>query len=271
MSHLRVDDLDVHVVERGAGEPILFVHGNWASSRWWERVVDRLPAGYRAIAFDLRGRGATRGPDGDYSIPSLAADLRRLIDALGIAPTHVVGHSLGGAIALQLALDAPGALRTLVVIAPAWVDGMPTEYADPATALALHDDPERLRTALSLIAPTAPQDRLWRRLVADARRQRPTATLANLSALVEWRPGDRLRAIAVPSLVISGALDQLTGGPVAVRAAEALGAALVVLEGVGHSPPVEAPGQVAQLIVDHIRRASIPRSGVMEGGRHGRS
>jgi pimeloyl-ACP methyl ester carboxylesterase len=90
-----------------------------------------------------------------------------------------------------------------------------------------------------------PDDDYWKRLVRQGHAQRLAAALGNLDALLAWRPGDGLAAITAPRLVIVGALDPLTGGANAERAAAALGTKLVTLGGVGHSPNVEVPDQVA--------------------------
>ncbi len=111
MPAVRARDLLVHYLERGTGEPAVLVHGNWATSSWWEPVLDRLPAAVRGIAPDLRGRGRTAGPDSDYSIPSLAGDLAAFADPLGLERFHLVGHSLGSAVAMELALTGTLALQ----------------------------------------------------------------------------------------------------------------------------------------------------------------
>jgi pimeloyl-ACP methyl ester carboxylesterase len=76
--------------------------------------------------------------------------------------------------------------------------------------------------------------------------------MENLTALLEWKPGDSLRQTGVPTLVISGEHDPLTGGDSAHRAAQALGAEEVVMPGVGHSPNIEAPDRFVELLVKHI-------------------
>ena len=124
MPFVKAGDLRVHYLEAGEGEPVLFVHGNWASAGWWEPCLARLPVGYHGLAPDMRGRGRTIGPDSDYSIAALAADQLALADALGFERFHMVGHSLGAAVAIQAALDAPSRIVTLTVIAPPWADGM---------------------------------------------------------------------------------------------------------------------------------------------------
>lgn len=252
MPTVRAADLDVHYIEGGdpRGVPALFVHGNWGSASWWEPLLARLPAGYRGIAYDLRGRGTTIGPDSSYAIDALAADLLAFATAVDAERFHLVGHSLGTAIAMHAGLDAPARVRSLAAIAPAWVDGMPAAYNVPAGQMAIKNDPVLFAAALKPLAPTAPDDEYWRRLVREGHGQRIEAALRNLDALLAWAPGDRLGAIPAPKLVIAGALDPLTGGANAERAAAALGAKLVTLDGVGHSPNIESPDGVADLLAD---------------------
>jgi pimeloyl-ACP methyl ester carboxylesterase len=247
MPMVRAAGLDVHYIEAGdpAGVPIIFVHGNWGSASWWEPLLARLPAGHRGIAYDVRGRGATTGPDSSYAIDALAADLLAFASTLRAERFHLVGHSLGTAIAMQAALDAPDRVRSLAVIAPAWVDGMPAAYNAPAVQIAMKNDEALFAAALKPLAPTVPDDDYWKRLVRQGHAQRLAAALGNLDALLAWRPGDGLAAITAPRLVIVGALDPLTGGANEERAAAALGTKLVTLGGVGHSPNVEVPDQVA--------------------------
>lgn len=254
MPQLDTGDLKTYYIEHGdpAGEPIILIHGNWATSSWWEPVLDRLPPGYRGVAYDMRGRGKTEGPDNDYTMEEMAADLRALLDALGIERAHLVGHSLGSAVAMQFALENPERVMTLTAIAPAWVDGMPAAYNMPAGQQMLKADRIFFATALKATAPTVPDDAYWQRLVSEGYEQSLEAALRNLPALVAWSPGDRLVVISVPALIINGALDVLTGGENAERAASALGARHVVMEGVGHSPNIEAPDQLMPLLMGHV-------------------
>jgi pimeloyl-ACP methyl ester carboxylesterase len=255
MPFIEAGDLNVHYLELGAGEPILLVHGNWATSSWWEPVLERLPAGYRGLAPDVRGRGRTEGPDHDYTIPELAADLFAFADALNLQNFHLVGHSLGSAIAMEAALEQPGRVRTLTVVAPAWVDGMPAAYAVPAGQQAIKADKALFAQALKPHAPTLPDGDFWQCLVDEGHEQRLEAALRNIPSLLNWKPGDRLREIGVPALVVSGSVDVLTGGDNAERAAAALGVSHTVMQGVGHSPIIEAPDEFAALLAGHLGKA----------------
>ncbi len=256
MPTVKAGSSSIHYLEQGVGIPVILLHGNWATSAWWEPVLARLPAGRRGLAPDLRGRGATVGPDEGYTLAELSADGLAFADALGLDRFHLVGHSLGSALAMQMALDAPSRVLSLTAVSPAWVDGMPAAYNVPAGQEALKADPVLFGQALKAMAPAVAEDAYWQRLVREGHAQSMTATLENLPALVAWQPGDRLQTTGVPALVISGEGDLLTGGANADRAAAALHARHIVLPGVGHSPIIEAPETVVALLVQHMNNAA---------------
>src|SRR4051812_3850475 len=125
MPFVDLQDLRVHYEEAGSGRNVLvLVHGNFASSRWWQRVFDRLPRGFRAYAMDLRGCGQTESRSGGYSIPRLSTDVGAFVDALDLPAFHLVGHSLGGAVALDFALRRPERVRSLALVAPSPAGGL---------------------------------------------------------------------------------------------------------------------------------------------------
>lgn len=252
MPFVHVGDSEVYYREAGDGVPVVLVHGNWATSSWWEPTLALLPPGLRGIAYDVRGRGLTTGPDSDYTVPSLATDLFGLADALALERFHLVGHSLGSAIAMEGALARPERLLSLVAVSPAWIDGMPASYAQPDRQLQLKEDPGFLAAALRAICPAAPDDDFWRRLVREGQAQRLEAAVALIPALCSWAPGDRVGEIGVHRAVISGALDAFTGGPNAERVASALGAELITLSGIGHGPMIEAPETFARTLWDSL-------------------
>lgn len=116
MTKLRVCDIDLYYEVTGQGNPIVFIHGLGSSIRDWEYQVEYFSRRFQVIAFDIRGHGKSEKPAGPYSIPLFAGDTAELIKALDIAPAHVVGISLGGMIALQLAANEPELVRSLVVV-----------------------------------------------------------------------------------------------------------------------------------------------------------
>jgi pimeloyl-ACP methyl ester carboxylesterase len=160
MPYVHTPGLDIHYQEAGEGPNVfLLVHGNFGSWRWWDGLLQALPPGFRAYAPDLRGCGDTAGgasPE-TFEIAQLAGDLRAFADALGLRAFHLVGHSLGGAVALQFALDEPRRVRTLTLVTPA-----------PATGLvALREGSSASARMLRLPIPsTAPRWRCCTRAIA---------------------------------------------------------------------------------------------------------
>jgi NAD-dependent deacetylase len=242
MPFVRTDAVTIHYREEGQGEPIVLVHGNWTTSLWWQPVLARLSGTHRILAPDLRGRGDSRGAQHDYTIGRLAADLALLLDELELPSAHLVGHSLGAAVVLELALKERRRARTITLIAPAWPDGMPAALNLPERQRMAQEDQNLYATALRAVAPTGPDDDLFRALVVEGHKQLPEATMATLDALVAWAPGERLRALrGVPSMVVSGALDGLSTIDVGRRVADLIGARQHVMPAMGHSPNLEAP------------------------------
>ncbi len=265
MPSINSGELNVYYIENGTEGrlgTIVFVHGNWATSSWWERVLARLPAPLcRGIAYDVRGRGRTTGPDSDYSIRALAADLEAFIGALGIEAPHLVGHSLGSAIVMQYALDHPAKVRSLTVVAPAWVDGMP-DIVPLAAAVKnqeeMKDRGARFVEGMVTVCPTMPMDADWRRLLDEGHGQRKEAAVGSVTALAEWKPAPRLKEIPCPKLVIGGEKDPLVNAVVVEKAAAALGALRVMMPGVDHGMIIEDPDRFSAILIEFIR--TIPAS-----------
>ncbi len=112
--------LNVHVFRRGpeSGVPVIFVHGNVSSNRFWEETMLAMPATYRSIAPDLRGYGLTEPVpiDATRGVRDWSDDLKALVEALGIERFHLVAWSLGGGVAMQYAVDNPGDLLSLTLV-----------------------------------------------------------------------------------------------------------------------------------------------------------
>jgi len=102
-----------------SGEPLVFVHGSWVDHHTWDAVVPSLSRSFRVLAYDRRGHSQSERPASPGSVREDAADLAALIEELGLAPAHMVGSSLGGAIVLRLAQERPDLVRSLVVNEPA--------------------------------------------------------------------------------------------------------------------------------------------------------
>ena len=114
----------------GGGQPILFVHGATATGEFeWGRLAARLEADYQCVLPDLRGHGRSEFCESVEMGQEICADLRHLIEHLGLDHPHVVGFSYGAEISLMLELSAPGTARSLVLVSPG--TGRPSDYRAP--------------------------------------------------------------------------------------------------------------------------------------------
>jgi esterase len=116
----RVNGYDMAYVERGAGQPVLIVHGIFTDFRYYSGVMEAFPSNYRVIAVSLRHYYPERwdGSGGSFSMRQHVADVAAFIRQLNAGPVHVVGHSRGGALALYLVKDHPELVRTLTLAEP---------------------------------------------------------------------------------------------------------------------------------------------------------
>jgi pimeloyl-ACP methyl ester carboxylesterase len=114
-------DVSLFYTDDGDGPPVLVVHGWTCDSHDWQyQVPALLGAGFRVVAVDLRGHGRSSVPAEGFTARQFAADLAMLLERLGASPAVVVGHSLGGAVAVALAVEHPGAVRAVVPVDAAY-------------------------------------------------------------------------------------------------------------------------------------------------------
>lgn len=240
---------ELHYAEAGTGAPLIFLHGLGSSSDDWEAQRAHFAGRYHVLALDSRSSGRSRDldhPDGPFSLHQFADDVRALIEHRALGPTHVVGLSLGGAIAFQLAVDAPQVLRTITICnsAPAIVVRGFSAHAAillrrVITAL---KGPRGMATMLAPKLFPGPQHAALRAtFVERMMRNRPAAYAATQRALFGWSVADRLPSIVVPTLVIGSEFDYpvLQGKEAWVR--QMPHARYVEVPGTHHALPIEAP------------------------------
>jgi pimeloyl-ACP methyl ester carboxylesterase len=251
-----------------AVETIVFLHGLGGTQSTWANVLGAFAETYRIAAVDLPGHGSSDKPSPestDYSIGGIAAKIGELLEKLELAPAVLVGHSLGGATALHLALDRPKLVRALALADSAALGSeINGELLDRVESEPSRDEARRL---LELFFED-------RRFVLErgidemyAARIAPGADAAvkAIAANAFTRRGqnlvlvDRISELEVPLLVIWGELDRVIPSRHAVTAVAAQPTAwLEIMEGVGHVPQVEAASPFAALVSRWL--ASIPRS-----------
>jgi pimeloyl-ACP methyl ester carboxylesterase len=252
----------------GSGPAVLLVHGIAGTGAVWDAVVPELARTHTVIAPDLPGHGASGASGGDYSVGAMAATLRDLLLALQIERATVVGHSLGGGVAMQFAYLFPEHCERLVLISSGGLGrsvnlvlrsaALPgSELVTAGLGLSARAGGRALRAA-GLLRPerhSAPARELGRSVGSLADRETRTAFLATLRAVVgpvgqRVFAGDRLYlAAAMPTLIVWGERDPMIPAGHGRRAHAAMpGSRLELLPGVGHFPPLEAPEQTVAVL-----------------------
>jgi len=247
------DGVEIAYEIAGAGTPVVLVHGLGSFVGDWQPQIDALAREFQVIAVDLRGHGGSGKPPGPYSVPLFASDVAAVMQALRLGPAHVVGLSLGGAVAFQLAVDRPALVRSLTIInsGPAFV-ATSLRFAILLRLVVLNVF--GLKTLGNMIVkrlfPKPEQERLRRAFLDHYVLNDPAAYQASTRALVGWTVADRLQEIRCPVLVISGDRDYT---PVAAKepyVAALPNARLVVVADAGHACTMERPDEVNRLVRD---------------------
>jgi 3-oxoadipate enol-lactonase len=244
---------------RGSGPPLLLIHG-LGYGRWgWEPVVDELAEAHDVVLFDNRGVGESDAPAGPYSARMLAEDAVAVLDAAGLERTHVVGTSLGGMVALQVALDWPDRVDRLV-LACTTPGGELSAPMPEQTVRLIQESPALPRevamrrgveNALAPGADPAMVDRIMEHRVATA--QPLAAWLAQAAAGMSFDVWDRVGEIAAPTLVLTGDLDVVVDPRNAELLAELIpGARLEVFPGTGHLFFWEEPERFVQVVREFL-------------------
>lgn len=236
------------------GFPLLLLHGSFASSRWWQPVLDLLPEEFDAVAPDLRGSGATEKPASGYSIESQTEDLELFVDALALRGFCLVAHSSACAIAIEYVLRNPETALSLLLIAPPPLTGAITPDEGLLALEQMRVDFDLLFEAMTLLAPQSAlaEDKLFREIVEDAQGMASAAFTGNAIALGEWNRSAEARLLTLPTLIVWGDQDPIVSRADVTRLLVSLPGALNldVLHGVGHSPMLDAPLALTERIVD---------------------
>jgi pimeloyl-ACP methyl ester carboxylesterase len=264
---------ELSFLDVGDGPAVLFIHGLLASQRHWSHLVERLSSDQRVVTPDLFGHGGSAKPTGDYSLGAHAATLRDLLDTLHIDRVTLVGHSLGGGIAMQfwylfparverlvlvssggLGRDVslllrsavlPGSEWVLPIIASSWVRA-PVEAAGRTLArVGFRSRPELIE--------------VWRGFASlgDAKSRR--AFLATTRSVID--PGGQTvsalnhlpTSVTVPTLIVWGARDRIIPVSHAATVGELIEGSLIELfEKAGHFPHLDEPERFAHLLRQFI-------------------
>lgn len=260
-------------VDSGAGEVLLLVHGILGSRRHWNPVIELLDDDHRVVAPDLLGHGDSDAPPGDYSLGAHAAALRDLLDALDIERVTLVGHSLGGGIAMQFLYLFPERVERLVLVA---AGGLGREVSTFLRSVTLPGAAQVLRlvAARGVLARVETASRLaqrvgwrpphdvtavWPGFAALGGRENRRAFLQTARSVVDVRgqsvnAEEHLAGVAqVPTLVVWGSDDRVIPSDHAWTIPRAVpGSRVEFFEGAGHYPHLDDPERFAQVLRDFV-------------------
>ncbi|HZA12516.1 alpha/beta fold hydrolase [Mycobacterium sp.] len=263
--------------DTGSGEVVLLIHGMAGSSETWRAIIPQLAKKHRVVAPDLLGHGRSDKPRSDYSLGAFAVWLRDLLDELGITRATIVGHSLGGGVAMQFVYQHPDYCQRLVLISSGGL-GPDVGWAlrllsapgaelvlpliAPRPVLAVGNKLRSWFTSAGIRSPRAGE--IWNAYSSFSDPQTRQAFLRTLRSVVDYR-GQSVSALnrlhlssGTPALAIWGEQDSII--PVEhAHAAHAAreGSRLEVLPGVGHFPQVESPIEVTDIIEDFIEGTTV--------------
>jgi 3-oxoadipate enol-lactonase len=257
-----VGDLNMYYEVPGQGEPLVLIAGLGSDLSDWAFQIPEFSKKYRVITFDNRGAGRTDAPDMPYSIRMMSDDTVGLMDVLGIDQAHILGVSMGGYIAQELAIRHPGRARSLILgstsagpyqleahVLTTWAAAaikgigqktffqlmLPFIFTDK-----LFENPDMVQTAVDMIAA--------HHSVTPA-----YAIVRQLMACVEHDARGRLGRITVPTLILAGKDDILVPFSLSEELATNIPKAeLVVLDGGGHGFNTEVPDKFNQAVLEFL-------------------
>ena len=249
-----VGDIKTHVLVGGQGEPVVVLHGA-GGPRGWRRWMAALAERYTVYAPSHPGFGLSGAADWMESVDDLARFYLWFLDELGLSHVHLIGHSLGGWTAAELAVMNPQRLDRLVLVAPVGLRPERGEILD-----IFYYSPEQLLAFNVHDRATVPE---WQELYGTpptpaemeiaTRNREQTARLAWKPYMFNPRLPQFLPRVKTPSLVVWGREDRIVPVECGEQYARLLpNARLKVLEACGHQPPVEQPVEFAKLVLEFL-------------------
>ncbi|PKM05221.1 MAG: 3-oxoadipate enol-lactonase [Gammaproteobacteria bacterium HGW-Gammaproteobacteria-6] len=259
MPFLTLNGCQLHYTDQGEGDAVLLIHGLGSSTRDWEYQLPALLPHYRVLCLDMRGHGQSDKPRGAYSIRQFADDCMAFITHMGLVKPHIVGISMGGMIAFQLATDHPEVPASLTIVnsAPAVIPRRAAEYLMVGKRLFFaHVLPlSTIAKGLSkLLFPKDEQQSIRETFEQRWNENDRRAYLASLRAIIGWGVSQHLHRINCPVLVIAGDQDYTPVESKQEYVAHLGDARLEVIADSRHGTPIDQAEKFNQLLVEFLQQ-----------------
>ncbi|MCX4028527.1 alpha/beta hydrolase [Endozoicomonas sp. SM1973] len=250
---------------QGSGEPVLLLHGLGSSSQDWPHQVSALQSDFQVITLDLRGHGQSSKPPGPYSIKMLADDVRCFAKQLGLHQYHLIGISMGGMIAFQLAVDQPPQVLSLSIInsgphliARSWkIRCLIYQRLLITQLLGMRITGKFI---MQKLFPKPEQHALRQQGVEKWAANDKAAYVNAFKAIINWSVAVPLNNIKCPCLILTGDRDYTPISYKADYCQQLANAKLVVIEDSGHASPLDQPAQVNQALLDFLDQYDATRN-----------
>ena len=254
---IRVQGLDFHVRDVEGNRPALvFIHYWGGTGRTWDLVIREMAGRHRCVAPDLRGWGKSDKKADSHDLHTQADDVAAIIASLGLSQYVLLGQSMGGKIAQILAARRPNGLKGLVLVAPAPPVPMAAPKEQREAILESYQSPAGVEFALSILTSRQLSPELRQQVIDDTLSGSPAAKAAWTQAGMTLDISDIVGNINVPTTVIVGDADKVETEPFLRRelGTRISGTEFIVLPGVGHLSPLEAPSELAAAITTAISK-----------------
>jgi 3-oxoadipate enol-lactonase len=260
MPKLRIRDVDIFYEVTGRGEPLLFIHGLASSSESWKKQVTMFSEHYRVATFDLRGHGQSCKPS-SYGVEMFVADTTELIKSLKLGPAHVVGHSFGGIVGLQLCIDVPEMVKSLVLV-NGYFEGHVRTFRDGFECLkhlalvGLTGRQREKRVVSRPLFPSQGKQQLYPAIIQRLAVNNKRAHARTFLALLSWSAVDKLSTIKCPVLVVASEQDLV---PVSVKEAHLAKiphVELMVIANSRHRVHTEQPEKFNAILMEFLAKHS---------------
>lgn len=261
MPKINIGDIETNYQEQGIGTPLILIHGLNSDISGWIFVMPEFAKYYRTITIDVRGHGESGKPDIPYSIKMFSDDLYEFCKILKISKAHILGLSMGGAIAQQFALQHPEIIRSLILVSTfSYVDehlrkaflklrrsldtgGYPA-FFDEVVKLAftpkyIQENPDSIATLKE------------KRIKINS----PVAIARATEACLNFNLRDEISKINLPALVISGREDVFTPLHLAEQIHKSIkGSEWKIIDNVGHNLYIEKPKEMVEAVLEFLKR-----------------